>query len=400
MKLTSRSTRIAPSLTLEITAKAKKLKGEGVDVVSFGAGEPDFNTPTYIRDAAKRAMDAGFVKYTPASGLPALKEAICAKLKADNGLDYTPDCIVISNGAKHSLHNAVQALVDEGDEVIIPAPYWLTYPELVKLAGGVPVYVETKKENGYKLSADELKAAVTPRTVAIILNNPNNPTGSLYTKDEIWALAEVLEQTEIAVISDEIYEMLNYTDEPVVSIASYSDKMKAQTVVVNGVSKSYAMTGWRIGFTASAPAAAKAMSSMQSHTTSNPNTIAQYATIAAYTDSQGEAFLKEMRASFARRKELICSCLDKIPALSYVKPDGAFYVFVDVSGILGKTYEGEALRTPLNVAKVLLDKYAVAVIPCESFGNDVSVRLSYAISDEDIVKGVTRIGEFVSELQD
>ena len=398
MKITSRVAQIAPSLTLEITAKAKKLKSEGKDIVSFGAGEPDFNTPLYIRNAAKDSMDKGLIKYTPASGLVPLKEVICQKLEKDNGLKYAPTDIVVSNGAKQALHNAMQAIVDNGDEVVIPAPYWLTYPELVKLAGGVPVYVYTKKENGYKMTAEELKNAITDKTRAIILNNPNNPTGSVYSEEEIRAIAEVLEPTDIAVISDEIYEMLNYTGKPIYSIAQYSEKMKSNTIIVNGVSKSYAMTGWRIGFTACETAVSKAIGSMQSHMTSNPNTIAQYATIAAYTDEAGEEFIKEMHESFDRRRQLICAELDKT-GIPYIKPEGAFYVFLDITSLIGKKYNDKVIASPFDMASVLLSEFDVAVIPCESFGNDVSIRLSYAISDADIVKGVTRIGKFVSLLK-
>lgn len=398
MKITSRASQIAPSLTLEITAQAKKLKSEGKDVVSFGAGEPDFNTPLYIRNSAKESMDKGLIKYTPASGLVSLKEVICDKLKKDNGLSYAPCDIVVSNGAKHALHNAMQAIIEDGDEVIIPAPFWLTYPELVKLAGGKPVFVYTKKENGYKMTAQELKDAITDKTRAIILNNPNNPTGSVYSEEEIRSIAQVLEPTDIAVISDEIYEMLNYTDKPIYSIAQYSEKMKSNTIIVNGVSKSYAMTGWRIGFTACDTAVAKAISSMQSHMTSNPNTIAQYATISAYTDKAGEQFIKEMHESFDRRRKLICAELDKT-GIPYIKPEGAFYVFLDIAQLINKSYNGKLIDSPLTFAKILLSDYDVAVIPCESFGNEESIRLSYAISDEDIVKGVTRIGKFVSMLK-
>ena len=310
MKIAKRALEITPSLTLELTAKAKKLKKEGRDVVSFGAGEPDFNTPEYITNAAKEALDKGLTKYTPASGTATLKKVICDKLKRDNGLDYSPANIVVSNGAKHALFNAMQAIIEEGDEVIIPAPFWLTYPELVKLAGGVPVIVQTKPENGFKLTAAELEAALTPATRALVLNNPNNPTGAVYTEEEIVSLARVVEKTDIAVISDEIYEVLNYTDKPVYSIAAYSQKLKDQTIIVNGVSKTYSMTGWRIGFTACDAAVSKAISSMQSHATSNPNTIAQYAAQSAYEHEEGEAFLREMRESFDRRRKLIMAKLD------------------------------------------------------------------------------------------
>ena len=398
MKLAKRALEITPSLTLELTAKAKKLKKEGRDVVSFGAGEPDFNTPEYIRNAAKEALDKGLTKYTPASGTATLKKVICDKLKRDNGLDYSPANIVVSNGAKHALFNAMQAIIEEGDEVIIPAPFWLTYPELVKLAGGVPVIVQTKPENGFKLTAAELEAALTPATRALVLNNPNNPTGAVYTEEEIVSLARVVEKTDIAVISDEIYEVLNYTDKPVYSIAAYSQKLKDQTIIVNGVSKTYSMTGWRIGFTACDAAVSKAISSMQSHATSNPNTIAQYAAQSAYEHEEGEAFLREMRESFDRRRKLIMAKLDEIPLLSYVRPDGAFYIFVSVEKVLGKSYDGVKINSALDFANILLDKKDVTIIPCESFGADGYIRLSYAISDEDIVKGVERIGEFVAHI--
>ena len=333
MKIAKRALEITPSLTLELTAKAKKLKKEGRDVVSFGAGEPDFNTPEYIRNAAKEALDKGLTKYTPASGTATLKKVICDKLKRDNGLDYSPANIVVSNGAKHALFNA---------------------------------------------------------------NNPNNPTGAVYTEEEIVSLARVVEKTDIAVISDEIYEVLNYTDKPVYSIAAYSQKLKDQTIIVNGVSKTYSMTGWRIGFTACDAAVSKAISSMQSHATSNPNTIAQYAAQSAYEHEEGEAFLREMRESFDRRRKLIMAKLDEIPLLSYVRPDGAFYIFVSVEKVLGKSYDGVKINSALDFANILLDKKDVTVIPCESFGADGYIRLSYAISDEDIVKGVERIGEFIA----
>ncbi len=399
MKIAKRALEISPSLTLELTAKANKLKAEGRDVVSFGAGEPDFNTPRYIRDAAKEALDRGMTKYTPASGTAELKKAVCEKFAADNNLLYKPENIVISNGAKHALYNALAAVVEEGDEVIIPSPFWLTYPELVKLVGGVPVFAETTEESGFKLTAKELEDAVTDRTAAIILNNPNNPTGAVYSEREIKALAAVIEKTDIAVISDEIYEVLNYTDKPVYSIASCSEKLKSRTIIINGVSKTYSMTGWRIGFTASDAAVAKAISSMQSHMTSNPNSIAQYASLAAYKGAEGRAFLDEMRSSFDRRRRLIMKKLDEIPAFSYVKPDGAFYIFVCVKGIFGKSYRGAVINSAHELAGILLDAADVTVIPCESFGNGDYIRLSYAISDEDIVKGVERIGRFVSELE-
>lgn len=398
MKIAKRAAEISPSLTLAITAKAKKYKEEGRNVVSFGAGEPDFNTPEYIRDAAKEALDKGLTKYTPASGTLALKKAIVDKLNRDNGLSYTPGQIVVSNGAKHSLFNVIQAIVDPGDEVIIPSPYWLTYPELVKLSDGVPVFVDTPASNGFKLTPDALQKAITPKTRAIILNNPNNPTGAVYTEDEIKALAHIIGQTDIIVISDEVYEMINYMGKHY-SIASYSNKLKEQTVVVNAVSKTYSMTGWRIGFIAACDEIAKAVSGMQSHTTSNPNTIAQYAAVAAYENPKGVEFLSELKSSFLRRRNLIISELDKIPALSYIKPEGAFYVMVEVSALFGKSYGDKKITSAQDFAEILIDAADVAVIPLETFGAPGYIRLSYAISDEDIVLGLTRIGEFIAKLK-
>ncbi|MDR0425964.1 MAG: pyridoxal phosphate-dependent aminotransferase, partial [Clostridiales bacterium] len=381
MHIAKRAAEISPSLTLEITAKAKKFKEEGRDVVSFGAGEPDFNTPLYIRDAAKEALDKGLTKYTPASGTLALKKAVVDKLMRDNGLSYKTCEIVISNGAKHCLYNVLQAIVDPGDEVIIPAPYWLTYPELVKLCGGVSVFVETRVENGFKLTAAQLQAAITPKTRALILNNPNNPTGAVYTKDELMSLAHVIGKTELVVISDEVYEILNYKT-GIYSIAAYSQKLKEQTVVVNGVSKTYAMTGWRIGFIAAAEPIAKAVAGMQSHTTSNPNSIAQYASVAAYENPAGQAFLAELKASLDRRRRLIMRELDSVEGLSYIKPEGAFYIMVDVHKCFGKSARGKKIDSAHAFATALLEQGDVAAIPCESFGAGDYIRLSYALGDE------------------
>lgn len=395
MKITRRASRIAPSLTLEITAKAKKMKADGLNVISFGAGEPDFNTPDYIIEAAKDALDLGYTKYTPASGTISLREAICAKLKDDNGLDYGPADIVVANGAKHALVNAFLATVEDGEEVIIPAPYWLTYPELVKLAEGVPKYVHTKPENSFKLTPEELEAAITDKTRAVLINNPNNPTGAVYTKSEIEALAGVLEKyPDIYVISDEIYEKLCYGVEPY-SIAA-CPHMKDRTVIVNGVSKTYAMTGWRIGYTASNTALAKAIGSMESHMTSNANTIAQYAAEAALSHDEGERFLKLMRETFDRRRQLMIRLLDGMPQVTYIEPRGAFYVMVGIQGLLGKTLSGYTIESALDFANALLEKEKVAVIPCESFGADGYVRLSYAISESDIAHGLDGIARFIN----
>ncbi|MCI8434771.1 MAG: pyridoxal phosphate-dependent aminotransferase [Clostridia bacterium] len=395
MKITERASRIAPSLTLEITAKAKKLKAEGVGVVSFGAGEPDFNTPDYIIEAAKDALDRGLTKYTPAAGTLTLRQAICDKLKRDNGLDYAAGDIVVSNGAKHALANAFLATVEAGEEVIIPAPYWLTYPELVKLAEGVPVYVHTSAKNSFKITPTELEKAITDKTRAVLINNPNNPTGAVYTREEIEALAAVLRKyPDIYIISDEIYEKLCYGVEPY-SIAA-CEGMRERTVIVNGVSKTYAMTGWRIGYTASATPLAKAIGSMQSHMASNANTIAQYASEAALVHDEGEKFLKLMRETFDRRRQLMIRLLDGMPQVTYIEPLGAFYVMVGIEGLLGKTLSGCKIDTALDFANALLEKEKVAVIPCESFGADGYIRLSYAISESDIAHGLDGIKRFIA----
>lgn len=394
--IAQRAKRVSPSLTLEITAKAKKMRAEGEPVVSFGAGEPDFDTPAYIVRAAERALGNGKTKYTPASGTDGLKTAIVQKLQRDNGLKYTPQQIVVSNGAKHSLFNAFAAIIDPDDEVIIPSPYWLTYPELVKLCEGVPVFVPTKAENGFKMTAKQLQAAITPKTKAVLINNPCNPTGTVYTKAEICALAEVLEQHDVYVISDEIYEKLLYEGDPCYSIAAYSQKLYERTIVVNGVSKTYAMTGWRIGFTASSLPLAKAMGSMQSHITSNPNSIAQYAAQEAYLHVDGEAFLAEMKQTFDERRKLMIEKLRTIPDLQFIYPKGAFYIMIDVSHLFGKTSAGGAkLQSAYDVATALLSEQMVAAIPCEPFGAPEYLRLSYAIGNQDIEVGLERIATFI-----
>lgn len=398
--IAQRAQRVSPSLTLEITAQAKKMRAEGKPVVSFGAGEPDFNTPEYIVKAAEHALNAGMTKYTPASGTDKLKKAIAEKLKRDNGLDYAPSDIVVSNGAKHALYNAFLALVDPGDEVIVPSPFWLTYPELIKLCEGKPVFVNTKSENGFKMTPAELKKAITKKTKAVLINNPCNPTGAVYSKAEICALAEVLENTDIYVIADEIYEKLVYEGGPCYSIAAYSPSLKARTVVINGVSKTYSMTGWRIGYTASSPEIAKAISGIQSHTTSNPNSIAQYASSEAYSHSDGESFLADMKETFDTRRKLMIDTLKKIPDLNFVYPLGAFYVMIDVSHLFGKTTAGGAkLDSAHSVATALLGECMVAAIPCESFGAPGYLRLSYAISADDIKEGLKRIAGFIAQLK-
>ena len=387
---------VSPSLTLAITAKAKALKAAGENVISFGVGEPDFNTPEPIVNAAKEAMDQGFTKYTPSSGMPALKKAICKKFQKDNHLLYTPEQVVVSNGAKHSVFNVCFALIDEGDEVIIPAPYWLTYPEAVKVCGGVPVFVQGEKMNGFKITAEQLEKAITDKTKLLIFNSPNNPTGAVYTEEEVRAIAKVCEEKEIFVLADEIYEKLCYGGEKPFSIAACSEKMKDLTVTVNGVSKTYAMTGWRVGYLAAPQDIASAIDSFQSHATSNACSISQYATVAALACPDED--VQKMVDIYAKRRELLLSELDKIEGISYVKPDGAFYVMMVIDGVYGKSCHGRVIENSVSFSDALLETEKVAVVPGASFGADDCVRLSYSLSEEEIVEGIRRIGAFVKKL--
>lgn len=398
MSVSKKVKEIAPSLTLEITAKAKKMRAEGFSVIGFGAGEPDFNTPEYIIESAKKALDIGFTKYTPASGTPELKKAICAKFKNDNGLDYDVDQIVISSGAKSSLYHAICALVDDGDEVILPSPYWLTYPELIRLAGGVCVLVKADINSGYKMTASQLENAITDKTKCVILNSPNNPTGAVYSKEELQAIAQVVEKHGLFVIADEIYEKLVYAGEQHYSIACYNDYMKEHTVIVNGMSKTYSMTGWRIGYIAAPKAIAKAVSSMQSHTTSNACSIAQYASVTALSDEKGAEFISEMQKIFDERRKVMFEILSGIDGIKCFEPKGAFYVFVDVSGLYGKSFEGQVIDGSLTFADCALKK-GVALIPGIAFGDDNCIRLSYAISMDDIKEGLRRFSQFITEIK-
>ena len=398
MDIARRAKQISPSLTLEITARAKKMKADNIPVVSFAAGEPDFNTPDYIIQAGHKALELGMTKYTPASGTAELKAAICEKLKNDNALEYLPSQIVVSNGGKHSLFNAFMAVLEVGDEVIIPAPYWLSYPEIVKMAGGVPVYVQTKPENKFKITAVELENAITDKTKAFILNNPNNPTGAVYTRSELNALASVIEKHEVYVVSDEIYEKLNYEHRHH-SIAAYSDILKDRTIVVNGMSKTYSMTGWRVGYSASNEKISSAMASMQSHCTSNINAVAQYASYIALSDKyHGDAFLEDMRATFDARRALMMLRLSRL-GLKFIEPKGAFYVMVSIKQFQGMSYEGQRIRSAHDLALSLLDNAQVAVIPCESFGAPDYIRLSYAASEKDIERGLDKIAVYLEQLK-
>ncbi|MFI3129009.1 MAG: pyridoxal phosphate-dependent aminotransferase [Bacillota bacterium] len=394
MKISKKAGAIAPSLTLAITAKANAMKAKGQSIIGFGAGEPDFTTPEYICNAAKKAMDAGHTKYTPSAGLATLRGAICAKLDADNGLEYTPNQIVVSNGAKHSLYNSLYAIIDEGEEVIIPVPFWLTYPELVNMVGGVPVYVDTTEENGFKMTAAQLEAAITPKTRAIILNSPSNPCGAVYSKSELEALAKVLEDKDIYVISDEIYEKLIYSGAHH-SIAACSDAMKERTIIVNGLSKSYAMTGWRMGYVAAPLAVAKAIDSVQSHMTSNISSITQYAAIAALTEESN--FITKLKAIFTERRDVLVEGVNAIDGLSARVPNGAFYVFVNITEWKGKTYNGKKIESSIDICDGLLD-VGIAPVPGAAFGDDDFVRFSYAISVEDIKEGLARLASYGANL--
>lgn len=398
MSVSKKVKEIAPSLTLEITAKAKKMKSEGISVIGFGAGEPDFNTPDYIIESAKKALDIGFTKYTPAAGTVELKKAICEKFLKDNGLEYELNQIVVSSGAKSSLYHAICAVVDDGDEVILPSPFWLTYPELIKLAGGKCVLVKAEKENGYKMTAQQLESAITDKTKCLILNSPNNPTGAVYSKKEIEDIAKVVEKHGLYVIADEIYEKLVYAGEEHYSIAKCSDYLKEHTVIVNGMSKTYSMTGWRIGYIAAPVEIAKAVSSMQSHTTSNACSIAQYASTTALTDVQGEVFIAEMQKVFDERRRYMVETLKNIDGIVCIEPKGAFYVFVDVSAFYGKEYCGKKITGSLSFADCALLK-GVALIPGVAFGDDNCIRLSYAISMNDIKEGLSRFAEFIKEIK-
>ena len=394
MKISNRAGQIPPSMTLEISAKAKALKAEGKSIIAFTAGEPDFNTPDFIVKSANHALDIGFTKYTPSSGTPELKKAICEKFKKDNNLIYEPKNIIVSTGAKSSLYHALFAIVDEGEEVIIPTPYWLTYDEQVKLCGGKSVFVNTKKENGYKITPEELENAITEKTSCLILNSPSNPSGVVYSEEELKALAEVLVKYGIYVVSDEIYEKLVYDGVKHYSIACVSEEMKKLTIVINGVSKAYAMTGWRIGYLACDEQIAKVINNVQSHTTSNATSISQYASVTAL--NEGDEFICQMNKTFEDRKNFIVEKLKGINR-NFIEPQGAFYVFVDVADLIGKKYEGVELTGSLEIAKQLLNA-GVAVIPGLPFGNDNFIRLSYAVSKDDIALGIERIGKFISQL--
>ncbi|KAB8330995.1 pyridoxal phosphate-dependent aminotransferase [Scytonema tolypothrichoides VB-61278] len=387
MKLAQRVSQVAPSITLAIAAKAKAMKAEGIDVCSFSAGEPDFDSPAHVKAAAQKALDEGKTKYGPASGEPKLREAIARKLKTDNGLDYKAENVIVTNGGKHSLFNLILALIEPGDEVIIPAPYWLSYPEMVTLAGGVSVIVPTDASTGYKITPEQLRKSITPKTKLFILNSPSNPTGMVYTPEEIQAIAQIIVETDILVVSDEIYEKILYDGAKQVSIGSLGPEIFERTIISNGFAKAYSMTGWRIGYLAGPLDLIKATITIQSHSVSNVCTFAQYGAIAALEGSQD--CVEEMRQAFAKRREVMYERLNAIPGLSCPKPDGAFYLFPDIS----KT----GLKS-LDFSNKLLEKEQVAVIPGIAFAGDDNIRLSYATDMATIEKGMDRFEKFVKSL--
>ncbi|KAJ52531.1 aspartate aminotransferase [Clostridium tetanomorphum] len=397
MIFSKKAEQIAPSITLAITAKAKEMKKKGIDVIGFGAGEPDFNTPENIQSASIDAMKKGLTKYTPASGIVELKEAIVKKIKTENNLDYKASQIIISTGAKQCLANAFSAILNPGDEVIIPTPYWVSYPELVKISDGVPVFAKTDKNNSYKYDLNELENIVNNRTKAIVINSPNNPTGSVCAKEELLQLAEFAKKHDLIIISDEIYEKLIYGKEEHISIASLSEDAYKRTIVINGVSKSYAMTGWRIGYAAADEQIIKLMSNIQSHTTSNPNSIAQYAALEALNGEQNSVY--SMIEEFKKRRDYTVKRINDIKELSCIEPKGAFYVFIDISKLIGKTIDGEEIKGSLDFCDKLLEKGNVAAIPGAGFGLDQFIRISYATSMDNIQKGLDRMEIFINKLK-
>ncbi|HML79627.1 pyridoxal phosphate-dependent aminotransferase [Geobacter sulfurreducens] len=399
MKLADRVNKIQPSPTLSIDAKAKALKAQGIDVVGFGAGEPDFDTPANIKEAGKKAIDAGFTKYMPVGGADDLKDAIIAKMKRDHGLEYTRDEISVACGAKHTLYNISQAMIQEGDEVIIPGPYWVSYPDQIVLAGGTPVFIMTDESTGFKITAEQLEKAITPRTVYVILNSPCNPTGSTYTKDELKALAAVLlKHPHVYVVSDDIYEKLLYDGLEFCNIPMACPELKDRTIIVNGVSKAYSMTGWRIGYACGPKALMAAMTKMQSQSTSNATSIAQKASVEALNGPQDA--VAEMVKEFEKRRTYIVDRLNAIPGVTCFKSTGAFYAFPNFSGVYGKTTPaGKKIENSSDFAAYLLEDAKVALVPGVAFGDDRYARLSYATSMETIKKGLDRIEEAIGNLK-
>jgi aspartate aminotransferase len=395
MKISKRAQSVPPSATIAVTARAKELKAQGVDVVGFGAGEPDFDTPDYIKEAAIKALKAGQTKYTAAAGIIELRTAIADKLQKDNGLKYAPDQIIVNIGGKHSVYEAMQAVLDPGDEVILPVPYWVTYPETIKLAGAIAKIVQTDKKNSYKMTPAQLKNAINDKTAMVLINSPNNPGGFTYTPDELKDIATVLEGTKVIVISDEIYEKLVYGDTKFVSFASLSEDAYNRTLTLNGLSKAFSMTGWRLGYTAGPLEVIKAMGRLQSHMTSNPVTFGQYAAIAALKGPTEEA-VEKMRVEFERRGKYMAERLNSIDGIECPEPTGAFYCFPDVSAHYGRNINGTQINGSMDFAKALLEQANVALVPGLPFGCDKNVRLSFACSFEQITKGLDRLEKWLS----
>lgn len=388
-KLSDKALNTQPSLTLDISSKAKQMKEKGIDVINFSIGEPDFNTPMNVQKEGIKAIEEGLTKYTPSSGIDELKEAICSKFKRDNNLDYNISNIIVSNGAKHSIYNALMTLLDPGEEAIIGMPYWVSYPEMVKLSGGIPVFVETNQENNFKFSVDDLNAVKTSKTKVLILNTPNNPTGSVYTRNELMSISKWAVDNNVFIISDEIYEELIYNKAEHISIASINEDVKKLTITINGMSKAYAMTGWRIGYAAAREDIIKGMNNIQSHSTSNPCSISQYASVEALNGNQNN--LEEMKEQFALRKEYMVKAINEIDGLDCANPEGAFYIMVNFSELINKNIKGKIIKGSMDFSNLLLDYAKVAVVPGIAFGNDHYVRLSYATSLNNIEKGISRI---------
>lgn len=386
---------IEPSATLAISALAKQMKADGIDVVSFGAGEPDFDTPDNIKAAGIAAINENKTRYTPAAGIMELRKAVCERMKADLGLDYEPTQVVVASGAKHSVYLAIMVCCDPGDEVVVAAPYWLSYAEMIRMAGAVPVEVRAQASANFKITAEQLEAAITPKTKMFMLNSPSNPTGMVYTREELEALAAVCEKHGLYVLADDIYYQLVYDGMEYTSIASVSPAMKEQCIIVNGVSKTYAMTGWRVGYTLSNPQVAKAMSSYASHSTGAPATMAQWAAVEALTGDQSSVAL--MREQFQKRRDHLVERMNKVEGVSCIKPQGAFYVMMDMSGFVGKTMYGKVIESDLDFAALFLEKGLVAAVPGTPFAAPNYLRWSYATSMEQIDKGIDRLEKFIAE---
>lgn len=397
LSLSERTLAISPSVTLVIDARAKQLRAEGLDVIGFSAGEPDFATPEYINDAGKFAIDAGITRYTPVAGTLDLRQKICDKFIHDNNVEYTPAEIIVSSGAKQSLFTALSAIINPGDEVLLPSPCWLSYPEMVRMAGGTPVMVHGKEENNFVVTAEMMRPYVTEKTKALIINSPNNPNGCVWNRQQMQEIADLAVECGFYVISDEIYEKLIYDDEKHCCMASLGPEIKKQCIVINGVSKTYAMTGWRIGYAAGPKDIIKAMTSFQSHAASNANSIAQYA--AATAISCGDKYIRSMIDEYNARRRLMHRLVNEIDGLSCKLPKGAFYIMMSLKEIIGRSHKGRIIAGSTTFAELLLDEKRVAVVPALAFGDDNYVRLSYATSRQNIVDGMTRIKEFVGELE-